>query len=410
MINFLKNFKRRILLFLTVMGPGFITSIVDNDASGVASYTVAGAHTGYKLLFVLFLSTFFLIFIQEISARIGIITGKGLTDLIRERYGVRIAFFALILHIITCVSTSIAEFAGMAESVELLGISKYIGVPIISASLFLIIYFGSYKAVERTSIFLTVFYFSYVISGFMVKPEWGEVLKHTFTPSGIASDPYYLYISIVIIGTTVTPWMQYYLQSSVVDKGLRVEHLPYSKAEVVIGGFATNFFAIFMMITASATLFQAGIKVETAKEAALALKPLAGNYCYLLFSIGFLNASIMGATILPITITYAVCEFFGWESGLNRSFQEAPHFYTILFGVFLLSVLSVLIPGIPLIKLMVATQFLNGILLPIIIYILLQLGNQKELMGSHTNGLISNVIGWLTIIIVVLSTVGMIIF
>lgn len=409
-MNFLNKVRRRVFLFLIVMGPGFITSIVDNDASGVASYTVVGAHTQYKLLFILFISTFILIVIQEMSARMGIVTGRGLTDLIRERYGVGIAFLALVLHFLTCFSTSIAEFAGIAGSVELFGISKYIGVPILSTGLFLLIYFGSYKVMERAFILLTVFYFSYVVSGFMVKPPWREIVEYTFTPSGITDNPYYIYLSIVIIGTTITPWMQYYLQSSIAEKGVREEHLSYSRAEVVIGGFATNFFAFFMIITASATLFKAGIKVHTAEEAALALRPIAGDYCYLLFSAGFLNASLMGAVILPIAFAYAVCEFFGWESGLNRSFQEAPHFYTLLFGLFSFASLIVLIPGIPLIKLMVATQFLNGILLPIVVYLLLKLGSRPELMGRYTHGLITNVIGWLTIILVIISVAGMLMF
>lgn len=393
------------------MGPAFITSVADNDASGVASYTVAGARTGYSLLPVLTISTLLLIGIQEMSARLGVVTGKGLTELIRETYGVQIGFLCLLLHIITTFSTSVAEVAGIAGSMELFGIPRILSVPIFIIVLFLIIYFWNYKFLERFFLSLTIFYFSYVISAVLVKPDWNEIVYRIFVPDTKAFfKKEGLYLSIIIVGTTITPWMQYYLQSSVVEKGIRKEHLPYVRLEVVFGAIATNFFALFMMVCAGAVLYPQGIRVDTVEEAGIALKPLAGKYFYILFSIGFLNASLMGALILPISLAYAMCEFFGWEGGVNKNFKEASRFYITLALYYTFSAFFVLIPGMPLITLMLISQFLNGLLLPLLIFLMLKVANSKEIMSNFKNSAFSNLIAILTVFLVFVATVFMLIY
>jgi Mn2+/Fe2+ NRAMP family transporter len=405
MMKRLKNIVKRILVFLWVMGPAFITSVADNDASGVASYTVAGARTGYSLLSVLTISTLLLIGIQEMSARLGIVTGRGLTEIIRETYGVQIGFFCLLLHIITTFSTAVAEIAGIAGSMELLGVSRFIAVPLFTIGLFFIIYFWNYKSLEKFFLSLTVFYFCYFISALLVKPDWGEIIYRIFVPdikAFLKREGFYL--SIIIIGTTITPWMQYYLQSSVVEKGIRKEHIPYVRWEVIIGAFATQFFALFMMVCAGEVLYPYGIRVETVEEAGMALKPLAGKYFYLLFSIGFLNASLMGALILPISSAYAICEFFGWEGGVNKTFQEASHFYITLALYYIFGAMLVLIPGMPLITLMLVSQFLNGILLPLLIFLMLKVANSEEVMGDLKNSPFSNFIAIFTVAVVIIAT------
>jgi len=401
-----KKRGRKLFIFLSVLGPGMITAVVDNDASGVASYSVVGAQYGYSMLWILFVSTIFLAVIQEMSARLGIVTGKGLSDLIRENYGVRIAFFAMVVHVITCWTTTISEIAGIAASMELLGVTRYISVPLISVLLWVFVLKGNYRTAERVFLWLTMFYFSYVVSAYLVKPDWGEVLKATFTPQ-VKFEFDYIYLAIALIGTTITPWMQFYLQSAVVDKGIRTEHLKYEKMEVYLGAFVTDFFAFFIIVATGATLFQHGIKITSAEEAALALKPLAGDYCFLLFALGFLNASLLGATILPLASAYAVCEFFGWESGLNRKTEEAPQFYYIFTGILLLSVLVVIIPGFPLIRVMVFSQVINGILLPVILFLMIKLINNKQLMGRRSNNFFQNTIGWTTIMVLIVLTLLM---
>lgn len=405
-IIFGKRRGRKIFVFLSVLGPGLITAVVDNDASGVASYSVAGAKYGYSLLWVLFLCTISLAVIQEMSARLGIVTGKGLSDLVRENYGVRIAFFAMAIHVLTCWSTAVSEFAGLAASMELLGINRYIAVPMISFLLWLFILKGNYKTAERVFLLLTIFYFSYVLSAYLVKPDWGEVVKATFLPS-VKFEFDYIYLSIAIIGTTITPWMQYYLQSAVVDKGIRPEHLKYEKAEVYLGAFVTDFFAFFIIVATGATLYVHGIEIDTAEEAALALKPLAGEYCFILFALGFLNASLLGATILPLASAYALCEFFGWESGLNKKFEEAPQFYYTFTAILFFSMLVVLIPGFPLIEVMVLSQVVNGVLLSVVLILMLKLINNKKLMGRRANTFLQNFIAWATVIVLISLTLLM---
>jgi NRAMP (natural resistance-associated macrophage protein)-like metal ion transporter len=386
-----------------------ITAVVDNDASGVASYSVVGAKFGYSMLWILLISTLSLAVIQEMSARLGIVTGKGLTDLIRENYGVQIAFFAMSIHFLTCWTTAISEIAGIAASMELLGVNRYVSVPLIGALLWILILKGNYRTAERVFLWLTIFYFSYVVSAYLVKPDWSVVIKSTFIPD-FHPEFDYIYLAIAIIGTTITPWMQYYLQSAVVDKGIRIEHLKYERLEVYLGAFVTDFFAFFIIVATGATLYLHGIEINSAEEAALALKPLAGEYCFILFALGFLNASLLGATILPLASAYAVCEFFGWESGLNKKLEEAPHFYYIFTGVLALSILVVLIPGFPLIKVMVFSQVVNGILLPVVLFLMLKLVNNKKLMGKRANNFTQNLIAWTTVSVLIILTILMLVF
>lgn len=401
-----RKLGRKIFIFLSVLGPGIITAVVDNDASGVASYSVVGAKFGYSMLWILFVSTIFLAVIQEMSARLGVVTGKGLSDLIRENYGVKIAFFAMTIHVLTCWLTSVSELAGIAASMELLGVSRYISVPLITFLLWIFIIKGDYKTAERVFLWLTIFYFSYVLSVYFIKPDWSEVIKSTVIPD-FKFEFEYIYLAIAVIGTTITPWMQYYLQSAVVDKGLRVEHLKYEKMEVYLGAFVTDFFAFFIIVATGSTLFPHGIEINTSEEAALALKPLAGEYCFLLFALGFLNASLLGATILPLASAYAVCEFFGWESGLNKKVEEAPQFYYSFSVILALAMLVILIPGFPLIKIMVFSQVVNGVLLPVILILMLKLINNKKLMGKRCNNKVQNAFAWATVWILISLTVLM---
>ncbi|MEW6456156.1 MAG: Nramp family divalent metal transporter [Acidobacteriota bacterium] len=373
------------------MGPGIITSMVGNDASGVAAYSVAGAEKGYSILWILFFSGFSLAVTQEMAARLGIVSGKGLSDLIRENFGIRIALFAMTVHVITCLATSISEFAGIAASLQLFGVSRYASIPVALILIWLLIVKGNYKIAEKVFLFLSLFYFSYIISVWFIKPDWGNVLKSTFIPQ-FEFNFEYTYLLIALVGTTVTPWMQYYLQSSVVDKGIKVAHYKYEKAEVYLGSFSTCFFAFFIMVASASTLFKEGIHVETAEQAAMALKPLAGQYCFILFGLGFLNASLLGATILPLASSYAACEFFGWESGLGKKLKDAPQFYMIFTASILVSGLIILIPDFPLIRVMIFSQSVNGILLPVILILMLKLINNKRIMGNHVNNKTQNLI------------------
>ncbi|MEW6108646.1 MAG: Nramp family divalent metal transporter [Nitrospirota bacterium] len=391
---------KRILIFLSIMGPGIITANIDNDASGITTYSVAGARFGYALLWTLIPTTIALVVIQEMIARMGAVTGKGLSDLIRENYGVKSTFFMMIALFIANLGTTIANFAGWAASMEIVGFSKYIMVPIGAVAIWMLVTRGSYRFVERILLFACLIYFGYVISGIMSRPDWSEVFKKTFVPD-IKLDSEYIYLSIAIIGTTITPWMQFYLQSSIAEKGIKKEEYKATKLDVILGCSITDIIAFFIIVTCATTLFPHGIRIDEASEAAHALSPLAGNYASLIFAISLANASLLGAIIVPLATAYYICEAMGWERGVNKSFREAPQFMWIYTVIIVASATLILLPGAPLVFLMVLSAVVNGILLPFVLMYAISLVNNKRLMGEYINSKGYNYISWGTVIVII---------
>lgn len=389
---------------MTVVGPGIITANVDNDAGGITTYSVAGARYGYSLLFMLIFVTIALIIVQEMSARLAVVTGKGLADLIRENMGVRATAVIIGILLIANLANTVSEFAGVAASMEIFGISKFVSVPIVAMGVWLLIVKGSYRPVERVFLIASAFYVTYIVSGVLANPPWAEVLRAAVTPS-FNLDAGYVTIFITVIGTTIAPWMQFYLQSSIVDKGLKVEDYAYERLDVIVGSLTTDIVAAFIIIACAATIFASHLTIETAKDAALALAPLAGTYASSLFALGLLNASAFSAAILPLSTAYVVCEAFGWESGVSRDWKEAPIFFGIYTTFIILGAGIILLPIRSLIEVMLASQTLNGVLLPVILIVMLLLINNKRLMGYFVNGRIFNLLAWVTVVILIALTV-----
>jgi len=379
-----KNLFQRIWLFLAVLGPGLITASADNDAPGIATYSMAGSFYGYRFLWLILVITFGEVIIQEMAARMGAVTGKGTADLIRERYGVKITFFAMICLLIANLGTTIAQFAGIAAGGELIGISRYIFIPIISILLIFMALKGNYKYMEKVLLVLCLAALSYVITAILIKPDIKEIIRNTLEPS-FSFDRQYLLAMLATIGTTITPWGIFYMQASVVDKGVTIEDYPLTRADVMFGAAWGNVISAFIIICTAATLYSSGVRVEEAGQAALALAPLAGEWATMLFAIGLLGASILASTVLPLSTVYAITEAFGWERGLDQRSEDAPIFYGLFVGLIAISALFVMIPGLPLFQIMWLSQSVNAILLPIILVLLLKLANNKEIMGAHSN-------------------------
>ncbi|MFH0930677.1 MAG: Nramp family divalent metal transporter [Candidatus Zixiibacteriota bacterium] len=396
--RFFKSRWKTLLIFLAVVGPGIITSNVDNDAGGIATYSMAGAHFGYGLLWSLIPIMVALVIIQEMSARMGVVTGKGLSDLIRERFGVRITFYLLLALVLTNFGNVIAEFAGVASSLEIFYIPKYVSVPIGAFLVWLLVVKGTYRSVEKIFLFACLFYITYIISGFLAKPDW-DLVKNSVMAPKFEFSAGSLGMLIGLVGTTIAPWMQFYLQSAVVEKNIKVKDYKHSSLDVILGSLIVTIVAGFIILTCAATLFKAGIRVETAKDAALALEPLAGKYCSILFAFGLLNASLFAASILPLSTAFVVCEGMGWEDGVNKKFSEAPQFYGLYSLLIFLGAGIVLLPGIPLIPVMYISQVINGIVLPVILIFILILINNKKLMGEYVNKGVYNFLSWVIVII-----------
>jgi NRAMP (natural resistance-associated macrophage protein)-like metal ion transporter len=394
------SFRTRLLLMLAVIGPGIITANVDNDAGGITTYSVAGAHYGYSLLWMLGLVALALIIVQEMSARLGVITGKGLADLIRERMGIRATLAIVGVLLIANLANTVSEFAGVAASMEIFGVSKFVSVPIVAVGVWLLIVKGSYKMVERIFLVASALYLTYVASGVMANPPWAEVLQASVTPT-FHFDSNYIIIVVTIIGTTIAPWMQFYQQASIVDKGLRPEDYAYERLDVIIGSVFAVVIAAFITIACAATLFKHGLRIDTAKDAALGLAPLAGTYASALFALGLLNASVFSAAILPLSTAYVVCEALGWEAGVNRNLKEAPVFFGVYTALIVLGAGIILLPIKSLIQAMLASQTLNGVLLPVILIAMLVLINDRELMGRYVNGRIFNIISWAMVVVLI---------
>jgi Mn2+/Fe2+ NRAMP family transporter len=403
-----KPLRARLLLLLAVVGPGIITANVDNDAGGITTYSVAGARYGYSLLWMLVFVALALIIIQEMSARLGVITGKGLADLIRESLGVRITTLVIGIVVIANLANTVSEFAGVAASLEIFGVSKYISVPLAAALVWLLIVKGNYRVVERIFLVASALYLAYVASGILANPAWPQVARDFVMPT-FRFEAGYVTIFVTIIGTTIAPWMQFYQQSSIVDKGLKIADYAYERLDVVVGSVFAVFVAAFITIACAATLFANGVRIETAKDAAMALRPLAGPHASTLFALGLLNASVFSAAILPLSTAYLVCEAFGWEMGISRDLKEAPVFFGIYTALIVLGAGIILLPIKSLVDAMLASQTLNGVLLPIILVVMLKLINDKRLMGRFVNGRVFNGVAWTMVVVLIALTVILVI-
>jgi Mn2+/Fe2+ NRAMP family transporter len=402
------NLSRRFWIFLVILGPGIITANVDNDAGGITTYSVAGAALGYKLLWTIIPMTLALIVVQEMCARMGAVTGKGLADLIRERTGVKWTAFIMLTLLLADLGNTICEFAGVAASMELFGVTKYIAVPLGALGIWVLVIRKSYKFVEKVFLSACVLYLTYIVSGYMAHPSWGEVARELVIPN-FSFDSTYLAILVGVIGTTIAPWMQFYIQSAVVEKGITVKDYGYCKWDVISGCFMTNIVALFIIVACAATIHVHGIKIETAKDAALALGPLAGKWAQWLFALGLLNASLFSASILPLATAYYVCEAFGFEAGVNHSWKEAPVFYWLYTLIIVIGAAVILIPNMPLILVMFWSQVANGVLLPFVLIFMLILINNKDLMGVYVNNWSFNIISWVTVAIMIVLTLMMVI-
>jgi NRAMP (natural resistance-associated macrophage protein)-like metal ion transporter len=400
----LKSRWATLIIFLSIIGPGIITANVDNDAGGITTYSLAGGNYGRTVLWIMIPLAIALYVMQEMCARMGAVTGKGLADLIRENFGLKITFWLMVGVVFTNLTNTMAEFAGVASSCEIFGLSKYLTVPAAGLLVWFIVVKGSYRTVEKVFLAACTVYLSYVVSGFMARPHWGEVLHSVLVPQFTPSADYITMI-IGMVGTTIAPWMQFYVQASVVDKGVRASDYRLCRLDVLTGSIVAIAVVFFIVVTCAATINTAGIHVDEVKDAAMALRPLAGDFCATLFAIGLLNASLFAASILPLATAYQVAEGVGWERGVNRSFREAPEFYTLYTALIVLGAGIVLIPNAPLLKIMYLSQVLNGILLPVVIIFMLILVNKKSLMGEFRNSLGFNVISYVTAAVVIGLTV-----
>ncbi|HEY3126264.1 MAG TPA: Nramp family divalent metal transporter [Candidatus Limnocylindria bacterium] len=386
--------RRRVVLvgFLAVVGPGVITGFAGNEAGGVTTYSSVGALFGFSLLWLLLIASIGLGVIQEMCSRMGLVTGQGLSDLIRERFGVRWTVLAMIVLIIANGTNVVAEFAGIAASVELLGVPRIVSVPIAALAVWSLVVFFSYRFVERVLFVLVLAFLAYPISVFILRPDWPVVMSG-FIPS-IPTSPSALVFALALVGTTITPYLLFYMQASVVDKGVDRQSTAYARVDVFLGAALAGLFAFFIIVVTGTVLHPAGIQVTSAEAAAQALVPLAGARAGLLFAVGLCGASLLGAVVMPLSTSYAICEAFGWESGISKNFREAPVFMSLFTLLLVLGAVVVLIPGISLIPLIISAQIANGVLLPIVLVFILRLAADRRLMGDAANGRLATVLGW----------------
>lgn len=393
----------RLAILLAVLGPGLITASADNDAPGIATYSMAGSAYGYRFLWVILAVTVGEIIVMEMAGRMGAVTGKGTADLIRERFGVRVTAFAMTCLLIANLGTTVGEFAGVAAGMELFGISRFIAVPIAALLIGVLVIRGSYRHIEKVLLALSLAALSYVLAAFVEQPDWGEVLHQAFTPS-LQGGSEYLLTLLAVVGTTITPWGIVYMQASIADKGVPMTEYEYTRLDIAVGSAWGNVVSAFIVICTATVLFAAGIRVETAEQAALALEPLAGVWAKALFSVGLLAASFLAAAVLPLSTAYALSEAFGWERGLDQPFRKARIFYGLYIGIIVVSVVVVLIPGIPLFPLMWISQSVNAILLPVLLVLVLKLTNNRDVMGQWTNPRWQNALALLLTGLIILAT------
>jgi Mn2+/Fe2+ NRAMP family transporter len=407
-----KGWKTRLALLVAVVGPGFITANVDNDAGGIYTYSLAGAQFGYSLLWTMIPITVALVVVQEMASRMGAVTGKGLSDLIREEFGFRVTFWLMLALVVTNFGNVVAEFAGVASSLELFGWSRFIVVPVAAMIVWLLVVQGTYNSVEKIFLLASGFYVSYIVAGLLAHPDWKAAAVATVSrPStlGIRNYPY-LFMLIGLVGTTIAPWMQFYLQASVVEKGITARQYRTARWDVILGCLFTDVVAWFIIVACAATLYAKGHPdIQNAADAAQALRPLAGEYAYLLFAAGLFNASLFAASILPISTAYAVCEGLGFEAGLDKKFHEAPVFYWLYTLLIVTGAGVLLVPRFPLVHVMVLSQVVNGAVLPFVLIFMLMLTNDRELMGEHVNSRVFNFIAWATVIVMIALTIALVI-
>jgi len=407
MRELIKRFRYHLAVFFAVVGPGFITAVVDNDSGGIFTYSAAGARYGYLPLWTLLPITVVLIITQEMCSRMGAVTGKGLSDLIREEFGLRITFLLMGVLVLANMTNVMAEFAGVASSLELFHISRYISVPLAAFAVWFLVVKGSYQSVEKIFLFACVFYVTYVISGFLVKPDWKEAALYSVKPV-LLLEPGYIYMLIGMVGTTIAPWMQFYLQAAVVEKGVTAKEYKKSRIEVIVGCFMTSVIAFFIIVACAGAIYSVRPRdIQDASEAALGLKPF-GEYAFLLFSAGLFNASIFAACILPLSTAYSVCEGLGFEAGVNKRMKDAPIFYSLYTLLIVVGAGVVLIPSFPLIKMILLSQVLNGILLPFVLIFMVLLINKVDIMGEWTNSRSFNIISWATVVIMIGLTLALV--
>jgi Mn2+/Fe2+ NRAMP family transporter len=408
MRRLLSRFRYHILVFFAVLGPGFITAVVDNDAGGIFTYSSAGAKFGYLPLWTLLPITLVLIITQEMCSRMGAVTGKGLSDLIREEFGLRITFTLMIVLVLANLTNVMAEFAGVASSLELFNIPRYISVPLAAAAVWLLVVKGNYRSVEKIFLFACVIYITYVISGILVKPNWKEAAIYSVKPV-LMLDRDYLYMLIMMVGTTIAPWMQFYLQAAVVEKGVTAKQYGESRIEVIVGCVMTAVIAFFIIVACAGAIWRVHpLDIRGADEAARALRPLGGEYASWLFSAGLFNASIFAASILPLSTAYSVCEGLGLEAGVNKRWREAPIFYSLYTGLIVVGAGVVLLPNFPLVKMILFSQALNGVLLPFVLIFMILLVNKKDLMGEWVNPRWFNLVSWVTVVVMIGLTLALV--
>jgi NRAMP (natural resistance-associated macrophage protein)-like metal ion transporter len=406
-----KRWRIRILLFLAVLGPGFITANVDNDSGGILTYSQAGAQYGYTLLWLMIPITIALIVVQEMCARMGVVTGKGLSDLIREEFGLRLTFLLMVLLVVVNYTNVVTEFIGIAGSMHLFHVTRFISVPVCALLVWLLIFRGDYKSTEKIFLVASLVYIAYIFAGVLSQPSWHDALWATIKlpQKSVWGQKAYLYMAVGVVGTTIAPWMQFYLQSSIVEKGIRVKDYGASRLDVIVGSFFTDLIAWFIVVACAATLFVHGMgAIQVPSDAAEAMRPLAGDYAFILFAFGLFNASLFAASILPLSTAYTVCEGLGLESGVDKNFKEAPFFYW-LYGLLIAggALTVLLLPDAQLINFAILSQVLNGILLPVVIILMLLLINRRDLMGEHRNSGLWNAIAWTTSIVVIGMTLAM---
>lgn len=407
-----RNLIARVLFILAILGPGFITANVDNDSGGIYTYASAGAQFGYSLLWTMIPVAICLAFAQEIAARMGVVTGKGFSELIREQYGLRITFFLMSALVACNLGDVISEFAGVASSMQLFSVSKFISVPIALILVWSLVVFGDYKKLEKIFVFLSFLYIAYIITAVLAKPDWLDAGKASLRLPTLhdLKNSDYLYLSAAIIGATIAPWQQFYLQASVVEKGTTKDGLKYSQADAIVGSVFSVVVAGFIIVACAATLFTHGFRhINDAADAAQSLRPLGGQYAFILFSVGLLNASLFAASILPLSTAYTVCEAMGFESGLSKKFRNAPIFYWLYTGLLVMGAVCVLLPRVPLVKVAVLSQVLNGILLPFVLIFMLLLVNKRELMGTYVNSTWRNVLAWGLTAAIIAIVLGMLV-
>ena len=390
----------RLIIFLSVMGPGIITASVDNDSGGITTYSLAGSQFGYLMLWTFIPMTIALAVIQEMGVRMGVVSGKGLAALIRERTGVRVTFLLMIALLMANFGNTLAEFSGIAVSGEIFGAPRFIALPLAALFVWGLVIKGNYKSVERIFLVASALYVSYIISGYLAHPDWSTAAARSFVPQ-ITFDQAYITMIVGLVGTTIAPWMQFYIQSSIVEKGVAVKHLAYSKIDAISGAAVTNIVAFFIVVACAATIFVSGVQVNNVADISAALLPLAGKYASVLFAFGFLNASLFAASILPLSTAYVVSEGLGLEAGVSKGFREAPVFHGLYLGLIIPAALIIMIPSAPLLSILYLSQVANGILLPFILIFMLVIINDKTIMGEYVNSRLFNYIAWATVIIMI---------